>query len=112
LRVHTGSDHHIHLRVHTGSDHHVSHTGQLFLPEEVTERIAKLQPYAQHRDVHMTTLQEDHVFTEEHGAAGMVSLERVDRKTDEAGFIAKVTLAIDPEAIPEPVGMRGPIDRR
>lgn len=99
---------HIHLKVHTGRDQHVSHTGQLFFPEEVTKRIAKLQPYARHTDVHLTTLDEDHVFEEEHGAAEMVSLVRVDAKSEEAGFVAKVTLAINPEAIPEPVGMRGP----
>jgi len=97
---------HIHLKVHTGG--HVSHTGQLFFPEDITARIAQLQPYAKHQDVHLTTQDEDHVFEDEHGASGMVTLSRLEAKADAAGFIATVTLAVDPEATPEPVGMRGP----
>jgi protocatechuate 3,4-dioxygenase beta subunit len=97
---------HIHLKVHTGG--HVAHTGQLFFPEEITERIAQLQPYAKHQDVHLTTQEEDHVFEDQHGAAGMVTLNRIEMKSDSAGFLATVTLAVDPDASPEPVGMRGP----
>jgi protocatechuate 3,4-dioxygenase beta subunit len=97
---------HIHVKVHAGGQ--VVHTGQLFFPEEVTARMAQLQPYAKHRDVHLTTLGEDHVFEEQHGAMGMVALNRVEPKSDAAGFVATVTLAVDPEATPEPVGMRGP----
>jgi len=97
---------HIHLKVHTGG--HVSHTGQLFFPEDVTMRIAQMQPYAKHRDTQLTTQDEDHVFQEEHGASGMVTLSRIGGKLDSAGFIARATLAVDPEAIPEPVGMAGP----
>ncbi len=96
---------HIHLKVHTGG--HVAHTGQLFFPEDVTARIAQLQPYAKHQDVHLTTQEEDHVFEEEHGASGMVTLSRIEEKSDAAGFVAAVTLAVDPEATPQPVGMRG-----
>jgi protocatechuate 3,4-dioxygenase beta subunit len=96
---------HIHLKVHAGG--HVAHTGQLFFPEELTERIAKLQPYATHADIHRTTQDEDHVFEEEHGASGMLTLSRIEAKSDSAGFIAKVTLAVDPEATPSPVGMGG-----
>ena len=95
---------HIHLKVHTGNHAgHVSHTGQLFFPEDITNSVAKTQPYVKHRDVHLTTLDEDHVYQEEHGAGGMVSLVRVGD-----GFLAKATLAVDPEATPEPVGMGGP----
>jgi hypothetical protein len=96
---------HIHLKVHTGG--HVSHTGQLFFPEDITARIAQLQPYAKHRDVHLTTQDEDFVFDDEHGASGMLTLSRIQAKSDAAGFLATVTLAVDPDAIPEPVGMGG-----
>ena len=97
---------HIHLKVDTGG--HVVHTGQLFFPEEITTRIAQLEPYRKHSDTHLTTLGEDHVFEEEHGATGMTNLSRADKKSDAGGFVATVTLAVDPEATPEPVGMRGP----
>jgi protocatechuate 3,4-dioxygenase beta subunit len=97
---------HIHLKVHTGG--HVSHTGQLFFPEDVTERIAKMQPYAANTEVHRTTQAEDHVYQDEHGAPGMVTLARIDPRSEAGGFIATVTLAVDPEATPAPVGMGGP----
>jgi protocatechuate 3,4-dioxygenase beta subunit len=97
---------HIHLKVHTGG--RVVHTGQLFFPEETTSRVAQLQPYVKHRDTHLTTLDEDHVFEEEHGASGMLTLERTQAKSDLGGFVATAILAVDPEATPQPVGMRGP----
>jgi protocatechuate 3,4-dioxygenase beta subunit len=96
---------HIHLKVHAGG--HVAHTGQLFFPEEVTAGIAKLQPYAKHRDVHLTTQAEDMVFEPQHGAGGLLTLARLEKKSDASGFLATVTLAIDPEATPAPVGMGG-----
>jgi len=97
---------HIHMKVHVGGN--VAHTGQLFFPEDITERIAKLQPYAKHSDLHLTTQAEDHVFQDEHGAPGLVTLARIQPRSDSAGFIATVTVAVDPEATPAPVGMRGP----
>jgi protocatechuate 3,4-dioxygenase beta subunit len=96
---------HIHLKVHTGG--HVSHTGQLFFPEDITARIAQMQPYTKHQDVHRTTQEEDHVFEDQHGAAGMVTLNRIEAKSDRAGFIATVTLAVDPDAVPQALGMGG-----
>jgi hypothetical protein len=97
---------HIHMKVHTGG--HVSHTGQLFFPEDVTAKIAQLQPYVKHKDVHLTTQAEDMVFEPQHGAGGLVTLSRIEPRSDAAGFVATVTLAVDPEATPEPVGMGGP----
>jgi len=97
---------HIHLKVHVGGN--VAHTGQLFFPEDITERIAKLQPYAKHSDLHRTTQAEDMVFQDEHGAPGLMTLNRIQPRSDAAGFIATVTLAVDPDATPAPVGMRGP----
>ena len=92
---------HIHMKVHTGG--HVSHTGQLFFPEDVTLKVATQQPYAKHSDVHLTTLTEDHVYEDQHGAAGMVTLARSGE-----GYIATAMLAVDPEATPKLVGPGGP----
>jgi protocatechuate 3,4-dioxygenase beta subunit len=97
---------HIHLKVHLGG--HVSHTGQLFFPEEVTEQVAKLAPYAKRLDVHRTLQSEDHIFETQHGSASMVSLTRLEKGSDAGGFLATVTLAVDPEATPSPVGGFGP----
>ena len=93
---------HIHLKVHLGG--HVSHTGQLFFPEDVTEQVAKFAPYANRLGVHRTTQTEDHIFQTQHGGASMVTLTRLENGSNAAGFLATVTLAVDPEATPAPVG--------
>lgn len=100
---------HIHVKAHV--DGRVCHTGQLFPPEDVSEEIAKLQPYAQHRNVHRTLQTEDHVFTEQHGSTGLLTLERLTPRSNTGGFLATAALALDPEASPEPVGF-GPGPRR
>ena len=93
---------HIHLKVHLGG--HVSHTGQLFFPEDVTADIAKLEPYAKRLNVHRTTQTADHIFQSQHGSESMVQLARLKKGSNADGFVAKVTLAVDPEATPAPVG--------
>jgi len=93
---------HIHLKVHLGG--HVSHTGQLFFPEDVTEQVATLAPYAKRLNVHRTTQSEDHIFQTQHGSASMVNLARLENGSNAGGFLATVTLAVDPEATPAPVG--------
>jgi len=95
---------HIHLKVHTGG--HVSHTGQLFLPEDTTDAVARLQPYAGRLNVPRTLQSQDGIFNSQHGAASMVNLARLGR-ADAEGFVATVTLAVDPEATPAPVGFGG-----
>jgi len=112
---------HIHVKVHVGgaaarkyAGGHVAHTGQLFFPEDLTERVARLAPYAARVGVHRTTQAEDGVFNSQHGAEGMLKIERLGKR-DEDGFRATATLAIDPEASPSPVdgfGGRGGRPRR
>ncbi len=97
---------HIHLKVHLGG--HVSHTGQLFFPEDVTAEVAKLAPYAKRLGVHRTTQGEDNIFRTQHGSASMVNLTRLENGSNAGGFLATVTLAVDPEATPAPVGGFGP----
>ena len=52
---------HIHVKAHIGGEAaqkyaggHVAHTGQFFFPEDLTERIARLEPYAKRLAVHRT----------------------------------------------------------
>lgn len=99
---------HIHLKVHlegnmsgeryTGG--HVSHTGQLFFPEDVTERIAKLAPYVTHSQVHRTLHSEDNVFRAQGGSQAMMTLMPKAKGSDTAGFLATIALAVDPTASP------------
>ncbi len=97
---------HIHLKVHVGG--HVSHTGQLFFPEEITADIAKLEPYATRLRVHRTLQTEDHIFTGQHGAGSLLNLARLEKGANAAGFLGTVTLAVDPDATPAPVRGFGP----
>ena len=96
---------HIHLKVHLRD--HVAHTGQLFFPEELTADIAKLEPYAKRLAVHRTTQDEDQIFRSQHGAASMLQIDRVRKGSNAEGFVATVTLAVDPDATPSPIGGRG-----
>jgi protocatechuate 3,4-dioxygenase beta subunit len=106
---------HIHMKVHLGGDRaadsyaggHVSHTGQLFFPEDVTEGIAKMQPYAKRLSVHRTTQEQDGVFASQHGASSLVQMERFGSSSIPAGFVATATLAVDPDLTPGPA-RRGP----
>lgn len=99
---------HIHLKTHLGGSvtgdtyagGHVSHTGQLFFPEDVTAEIAKLDPYVKHSSVHRTLHSEDGIFQSQGGSKSMVKLERQVPGSNEGGFIATVTLAVNPEATP------------
>jgi protocatechuate 3,4-dioxygenase beta subunit len=106
---------HIHLKVHLGGEEdsgaygggHVSHTGQLFFPEDVTESIAKLEPYAQHAGVPRTMQKQDGIFRSQHGADSILKLEKASGGSASAGFLATVVLAVDPESTPRPVGGGG-----
>jgi protocatechuate 3,4-dioxygenase beta subunit len=111
---------HIHMKVHLGGSvsegkyagGHVSHTGQLFFPEDVTDEVAKLQPYAKRLNIHRTLQTEDGIFNGQHGASCMVNLTRLKNGTNAEGFLATVTLAVDPDATPAPVGIGGRGGRR
>jgi protocatechuate 3,4-dioxygenase beta subunit len=105
---------HIPAKVHIGgeaakkySGGHVAHTGQFFFPEDLTERIARLAPYATRSEVRRTTQAEDGPFNEQHGAECLLKIERLG-KTDSDGFHASVTLAVDPDATPAIIGPGGP----
>ena len=78
----------------------MSHTGQLFLPEDITEQIAKMDPYVSHSNVHRTLHSEDNIFRQQGGAQSMLNLERLQKGTNAGGFVADVVLAVHPEATP------------
>jgi hypothetical protein len=110
-----GTTIHIHTKVHlagtsgeTYEGGHVCHTGQIFFPEELTERIAKMSPYMGNSKVHRTTHAEDHVFQQQHGAGLIAAMDRLVKSgNDSDGFVASITLAVDPDASPAPVGPGG-----
>jgi protocatechuate 3,4-dioxygenase beta subunit len=95
---------HIHLKTHVGGRSsgstygggHVAHTGQLFFPGRTTDRVAKLSPYNK-RTVTRTRNSQDNIY----GQGGTkVSLKRRKAGILRAGFIATITVGIDPTATP------------
>jgi hypothetical protein len=86
---------------------HIAHTGQLFFPEDLTERTARIAPYVKRQGVvYRTTQAEDGIFNSQHGAECLLKMEKLGN-ADSGGFRAAVTLGIDPEATPAPVGVFG-----
>ena len=98
---------HIHLKVHEGGKAtgktyeggHVSHTGQLFFPEDVTDKVATIKPYSTH-NIERVRNEEDGIFQQ----AGDGSIVKLTGSIEE-GFVAEITLGVDPNAIPDPAGM-------
>jgi protocatechuate 3,4-dioxygenase beta subunit len=101
---------HIHLKAHVGgsagsgrySGGHVAHTGQLFFSDTTTDKVARLSPYTRHAATR-TRNAEDHIYTDEHGASVKLHLRRRKAGTIKAGFVAAITLGIDPDATPSAV---------
>jgi protocatechuate 3,4-dioxygenase beta subunit len=106
-----GRVNHIHFKVRleghrsgkTYAAGHVSHVGQVFFPEEVNLQLMALTPYSSHM-IHRTTMDEDHVFNDEHGSLASVHL--LDAATPQDGYVAEYRAAVDPAAVPAAVDMR------
>jgi protocatechuate 3,4-dioxygenase beta subunit len=106
-----GRVNHIHFKVRleghrsgkTYAAGHVSHVGQVFFPEELNLQLMAQAPYSSHL-IHRTTMDEDHVFNEEHGSLASVHLLDAARPQD--GYVAEYRAAVDPAAVPAAVNMR------
>ena len=122
-----GRDTHIHLQVHMSghsvangahahdskrtvlprySGGHVCHTGQIAFDDDLSDRIAKLEPYRQH-DLRRTLLKEDGVFEGDARDYMMKTTSR-DRANLQAGLDGSITVFVDPGATPASVGMEPP----
>jgi protocatechuate 3,4-dioxygenase beta subunit len=98
-----GRVNHIHVKVRiadaTEKVCRIVHTGQLFLPEQITKAVVAQKPYSDHR-IKRTTLEEDHVFSRQHGDLVMASLTPIEQDSIAAGYSAKITFVVNPEAAP------------
>jgi hypothetical protein len=105
-RWYVGRDTHIHLKVHVGGEienrkyarGHVSHTGQLFFPDELSDEISNLKPYVDRKNVARTRLDEDMVVADAHGSPVMLSFEQIKRDSLEGGLIGTAFVRVDPTA--------------
>jgi protocatechuate 3,4-dioxygenase beta subunit len=120
-----GRVNHIHMKVHVGggatkpaaadaahpgvevyAGGQVAHTGQLFFPEDVSRFVEATHPYSSQK-VRRTTLDEDMVFGGQGGAGSVAKLTAVAATQLSDGYVATLVVAVDPEAVPELVGIGG-----
>jgi protocatechuate 3,4-dioxygenase beta subunit len=96
-----GRCNHIHLKLHVGGEMqdgryrggHVIHTGQLFFPETASLAAMAGEPYRHHGEARVT-LDEDNVYTTQHGNESVAALS-VENDVQ----VARLTLAVDPSAL-------------
>lgn len=99
---------HIHLKVHTdgaaGKTYeggHVNHVGQVFFDDAQSDEVMQLGEYAKHPGTR-TRNDEDSIYLDG-GADQLVTIDPRGSAAPEDGFEGTVTLAIDPDAVPEPL---------
>ncbi|ADV81530.1 intradiol ring-cleavage dioxygenase [Terriglobus saanensis SP1PR4] len=103
-------DIHVHLEVHMGgkagekkyAGGHVCHIGQIAFPDDLSDAVAKLEPYAQHKK-ERTRLEDDHVFHDDL-ANVMLRLQQIDSSSMTKGFTGEITFWVDPDAMPKQEG--------
>jgi protocatechuate 3,4-dioxygenase beta subunit len=107
----TGRDTHIHVKVHIGgassgsgySGGHVSHTGQLFFSDALSDKVYRLAPYTSGTAAR-TDHAEDQVWTQQDGAKSLLTLTPLGSKLAD-GFLGTITLGVNPAATPAAVGV-------
>ena len=94
---------HIHVRVHLGGrvadgryqGGHISHTGQIFLPEPMTDRVYQLSAY-QKKEEGRTALKDDGIFLE--GDSELATVMPIDPANWKRGLLSESHLVINPAA--------------
>jgi protocatechuate 3,4-dioxygenase beta subunit len=82
---------HIHATVYVGGD--ATHTGQFYVDERLSERMAELRPYRANTTARTRNAEDAHFNSG--GAAGVLLVVPRDRFDLEAGLLATVTVAVD-----------------
>ncbi|CAF1038935.1 unnamed protein product [Rotaria sordida] len=102
---------HIHIKVHIGANltnidgemyatgGHVSHTGQFYFDDNLTDKVATVAPYMTN-NIRRTRNNEDGIYTSEDGASMIAPIQFLTNEFT-GGMKTEVTVAIDPTATPE-----------
>lgn len=102
-----GRTNHIHFKVRTPdkslAGNHVSHTGQIFFPEDLMVRLMRAEPYRS-RASRRTPQREDPVIAHQHGAGAIARTTALDGVAYENGLRAQVIAVVDPDVTPVPAG--------
>lgn len=105
---------HMHIKVHVGAGlktingaihstgGHVSHTGQLYFDDNLTDAVGTIYPYTS-QTIQRTRNNEDGIFGGSNGASMIVPIRFL---TDEftGGMAGEIVVGVDPSATPAPVG--------
>ncbi|SDD11566.1 Dioxygenase [Actinokineospora iranica] len=94
---------HIHVKVFHGG--HVTHTGQFYFDDPITDQVAALEPYRQH-DFPRLRNSDDRYFTRQGGLRSVLATTQVDAGSLAAGLTASITVGVDPDATPAPATSR------
>jgi hypothetical protein len=109
---------HMHVKVHIGASlasingaihvkgGHVSHTGQFFFDDTLTDIVAKIYPYTT-QTIQRTRNNEDMIYSESNGATMLIPIKFLTN-TMVDGMIGEITVGVDPTSIPAPAGGGGP----
>jgi protocatechuate 3,4-dioxygenase beta subunit len=108
---------HIHVKVHINvtfvtidgivyiKGGHVSHTGQLFFNDTLTDEVAKLSPYKLHK-IRRTRNDEDDIYRQSEGSTTIIPIQFLTPAGLEGPVKGDMTLGVDPNAVPPPGGKR------
>lgn len=108
---------HMHIKVHIGSSltnlggaiyakgGHVSHTGQLYFNDTLTDTVATISPYST-RQVRRVRNNEDRIYKDSNGATMIVPIKLVGNDLAR-GVTGEITVGVDPTATPKPTGFGG-----
>jgi protocatechuate 3,4-dioxygenase beta subunit len=108
---------HIHIKVHIGSSltniggaiyakgGHVSHTGQIFFDNKLTDTVANVSPYSTHT-VRRTRNEEDGIYEESNGTTMIVPITFLGNDFTK-GVTGEITVGVDPTATPRAEGFGG-----
>ena len=101
---------HIHVKVHVGATlttignammtkgGHVSHTGQVFFDDTLTDQVAKLAPYTS-QTVRRTRNSEDGIFSQARGSTTIVATQYLTSNGVRGAMKGEITLGINPKAV-------------
>ncbi|HEY4332331.1 MAG TPA: hypothetical protein VGM78_07170, partial [Ilumatobacteraceae bacterium] len=106
---------HVHIKVHIGgtvsttySGGHVSHTGNLFFPEDISLAVAKVDAYTKNTATRIT-LTQDMVYSSQNGAGSIMTLTPKSAGDPSHGYTASMTVGVDPTATPTLIGVAGTV---
>ena len=114
----TGRTVHIHMKVHidgnvedaaTYDGGHVSHTGQLFFDDAVSDEVyGTTEAYAGREDSQRTRNDQDNILGDHLDEPGfLVSLSPLDENDSSQGFLGVITIGVDPSVTAQEVGFGG-----